>query len=100
MDPGRSPTFVDGIGGREVFDEIWPSVKTNLAGSIVVSISETAAALRETAAGTKLVVEGAGAAAVAAALRVREQHARPLAIASGGNIDLDVLGRLLQGLES
>ena len=100
VDPGRTPTFVDGIGGREVFEEIWPSVQSNLAGSIVVSISETAAALRETAAGTKLVVEGAGAAAVAATLKLRKEYARPLAIASGGNIDLDVLGRLLQGLES
>jgi threonine dehydratase len=100
VDPGRTPTFVDGIGGREVFEEIWPSVKSNLAGSIVVSIAETAAALRETAAGTKLLVEGAAAAAVAAALKLREQYARPLAIASGGNIDLDVVGRLLQGSES
>lgn len=97
VEPEREPSFVDGIGGRAVFDDIWPYVKEELAGSEVVSIAETSDALRRVCGGTKLLLEGAGAAAVAAARRLRDRHERPVAVASGGNIDLDVAGRLLQG---
>ena len=33
----RTPTFVDGIGGKAVLEEMWPPVKRLLAGALVVA---------------------------------------------------------------
>ena len=65
---------------------------------VLVSDAEIAAAVREIAASTKLVVEPAGAAAVAALLagRIPEVGGGPVvAILSGGNVDLDRLAGIL-----
>lgn len=97
VEPNRQPSFVDGIGGRAVLEEIWPHAQSELSGAIVMSLSETADALRMAAAGLNIVVEGAGAAAIAAALKLRNEHSRPIAIASGGNITIDTFARILMG---
>jgi threonine dehydratase len=98
VEPERQPSFVDGIGGRAVFAAVWQHVPTALAGSIVVSLAQVAAALRLTAYEAKLVLEGAGGAAVAAALTLT-RHDKIVAIGSGGNIDISVFGRLLGGAQ-
>jgi threonine dehydratase len=100
VEPDRVPSFVDGIGGRAVFAAIWPQVERELAGSVVVSIAETAAALRLVARETKLLVEGAGAAAVAAATKLPETYDHIVAVGSGGNIDHDVVARILAGADA
>jgi threonine dehydratase len=90
-------TFVDGIGGPTVLPEMLALSRELLDGSIVVGLDETAAAVRLLADRSRVVAEGAGAAAVAAALSGRAGDGRVVCIVSGGNIDLDVLARILRG---
>jgi threonine dehydratase len=90
-------SFVDGIGGRSVFPELWPLASSLLAGSLVVSLAETAAAIRHLAARARVVAEGAGAVPVAAALSDRAPAGKIVCVVSGGNIDAAVLARILAG---
>jgi threonine dehydratase len=92
-----TPSFVDGIGGRSVLAEIWPLASTLLAGSIVVSLDAVAEAWRLLARRAHVVAEGAGAAAVAAALTGQAGEGPTVAVISGGNLDPAVMIRLLQG---
>jgi threonine dehydratase len=66
-------------------------------GSVVVSLEETAAAVRLLAERARVVAEGAGALAVAAALSGRAGDGKVVAIVSGGNIDAAVLAAILAG---
>jgi threonine dehydratase len=92
-----TPSFVDGIGARTLLDEMWPLAKSLLAGSIVVSISAVAAAVRLLAKRARVVAEGAGATPVAAALSERAPAGKIVCIVSGGNIDAEKLARILVG---
>ncbi len=91
------PSFVDGSGGVGVLEAMWPYVREALDGAYVVSLEETAAALRLLAEQIRVVAEGAGALAPAAALSGRTPGGNVVCIVSGGNIDLSVLVRILQG---
>ena len=91
------PSFVDGIGARTLLDEMWPLAKELLAGSLVVSLSAVAAAVRLLARRARVVAEGAGAAPVAAALSERAPIGKVVCVVSGGNIDPDKLARILVG---
>ncbi len=93
----RTATFVDGIGGPTVLPEMWPPVSRLLAGSLVVSLAEVAAAIRHLVQHAAIVAEGAAGAAVAAALKGLAGPGRHVAIVSGGNIDPEVLGAILAG---
>lgn len=92
-------SFVDGLGSRETMPAMWERAKGLLAGSFVSSLAETAAAVRRLALRARVVAEGAGAAAVAAAASGRaDSGARKIvAIVSGGNIDAARLATILQG---
>ena len=87
-------SFVDGIGGPYVFPEMLELARELLDGSLVVPLEEVEEAVRLLAGRARVVAEGAGAAGVAAA---RGLEGRVVAIVSGGNIDLDVLARILRG---
>ena len=93
-----TPSFVDGIGGKGVFPEMWPLVRALVAGSFVVSLEEAAAALRLLAERARIVAEGAGAVPVAAALQGRAGGAaKVVCIVSGGNIDPQNVAAILSG---
>jgi threonine dehydratase len=92
-----TPSFVDGIGSRGVLAEMWPLASTLLGGAIVVSLAEVADAVRLLVARARVVAEGAGAAAVAAALSGRADGQRIVCVVSGGNIDAGRLAQLLAG---
>ncbi len=92
-----TPSFVDGIGSSRVLDDMWPRANALLHGSCVVSLDDTAAALRTLAQRARVVAEGAGASSVAAALSGRAGGGRIVCVVSGGNIDVTVLARLLAG---
>jgi threonine dehydratase len=62
-----------------------------------VPLEEAAAAVRVLAERTRVIAEGAGALATAAALSGRVEGKRIVCIVSGGNIDTAVLARILQG---
>lgn len=94
-----TPSFVDGMGGKRVLDEMWPVARELLAGSLQVTLEQVAAALRLTAERTRLITEGAGASTVAAALAHAETLGakRIACVLSGGNIDTVKLMVLLGG---
>jgi len=82
-----TPSFVDGIGGKSLLEEMWPLVSALLDGSIVVELKEVATAVRLLAERNRLIAEGAGAAPVAAASAGRVPGARKVVcVVSGGNI--------------
>lgn len=91
----RTASFVDGIGSLRVLGEMWPLIERVIDRTVVVSIDECATAVRETALRHRLVVEGAGAAAIAAALRPEFVGRKIVAVVSGGNIDLGTLGGMI-----
>jgi threonine dehydratase len=94
-------SFVDGIGGRGVFPEIWPLARSLVAGSLTVSVAQVAEAVLLLARRARVIAEGAGAAPLAAArARVATLVPRPrrvVCIVSGGNIDANVLATILSG---
>jgi threonine dehydratase len=94
-------TFVDGIGGRNDFPEMWPLAQSLIAGSLAVSIEQVAEAVRLIAQRTRSIAEGAGAAGLAACLAhvssLTPAPKRVVCIVSGGNIDTSVLTVILSG---
>jgi threonine dehydratase len=94
---GYTASFVDGIGSRSVLSEMWPLASTLLDGSIIVSLEEVASALRLTIDRAHVVAEGAGAAAVAAGLRLAPNFRSVACVVSGGNIDRSRLATILAG---
>ena len=88
-------SFVDGIGAGGLHPGMWPLVSAVLDGSIVVGVEEVATALRLLASRARVVAEGAGAAALAAALTGRAGVGPLAVIISGGNIDRQVLAEIL-----
>lgn len=92
----RRPSFVDGIGGQAVLEDMWPLVKTLLAGSIVSTVADIATSVRWLAERAHIVAEGAGGSSVAAA-RSAKRGERVVCVISGGNIDLPKLATILNG---
>jgi threonine dehydratase len=85
---GWQASFVDGAGGKSVLPTMWPLLSGLLAGSIVVSLTDVAAAMKLVAERAHVIAEGAAACAVAAALSGRAGRGKIVAVVSGGNIDL------------
>src|SRR2546426_8725239 len=93
----RTPSFVDGIGGKSVGAGMWKIVRSLLEGSIVVSLRESASPLRLVFGRKPALAAGAGAASVAAALTGKAGLGRVVCIVSGGNIDPEKLVTILHG---
>jgi threonine dehydratase len=89
-------SWVDGAGGRALLPGMWEHARELVDEAVALPLAEVEEALRLLASRAHVVAEGAGALALAAALR---RDDRCVCIVSGGNIDLAVLARLLAGLE-
>ena len=87
IEPQRS--FVDGIGGKSVFPQMFARARRLLDGVLVTSVEQVAAALRLMAERNRIIAEGAGATAVACASG--PAGAKIACVVSGGNIDLEKL---------
>jgi threonine dehydratase len=85
------PSFVDGIGSKTVFPKMFEEARQLIDGSIVMPLDEIAAAVKFLAERGRVIGEGAGACAVAAALSGKAGSGKIVAIVSGGNIDLNKL---------
>ena len=94
---GFGPSFVDGAGAKVVLPTMWERARPLLAGAYTVTLDETAAAVRLLAERTRVIAEGAGALAVAAALSGQVPGRKLVCIVSGGNIDAARLAAILQG---
>lgn len=91
-------SFVDGAGGKSVLPSMWPLMQRWVDESIVVSLDDTAHAMKMAAERCHVIAEGAGACAIAAALSpaLRERGLKKIvAIVSGGNIDLSRFASLV-----
>jgi threonine dehydratase len=100
------PSFVDGIGGKGLLPDMWPLAQRLIAGSRVVSLEGVAAAVRHLAERHRVIAEGAGATALAAAWAsppgsIADALGKParqiVCIVSGGNIDAAKLATILAG---
>lgn len=89
------PSFVDGSGSPCVLPDMWSRVRGLVEGALTASLDETAASVRLLAERARVVAEGAGALAPAAALAGRAGHGRVVCVVSGGNIDLSTLAPIL-----
>jgi threonine dehydratase len=89
-----TPSFVDGIGSKMVFRNMFEHAQRLLDGSLVVTLEEAAHAMKLVAERNRVIVEGASACAVAAALSGRAGSGKVAAIVSGGNIDLEKFAQL------
>lgn len=89
------PSFVDGIGSKMVLAGMFESARKLLDGSLVVSLTEAAQAMKVVAERNRIIIEGAAACAVAAGLSGRAGSGKVVAIVSGGNIDLDKFAQLV-----
>jgi threonine dehydratase len=90
-----TPSFVDGIGSKTVFANMFEHARKLLDGSLVVTLNEAAQAMKLTAERNRIIIEGAAACAVAAARSGRAGSGKIVAIVSGGNIDLDKFAQLV-----
>ena len=77
--------------------EMWPLASTLLSGAVAIDIPDIAAAVKLLAERNKVVAEGAGAVAVAAALLHGAPGEKIVCIVSGGHIDSAVLATILTG---
>ena len=91
------PSFVDGIGSKMVFPNMFEHARKLLDGSQVVTLNEAAQAMKLVADRNRVIVEGAAACAIAAARSGRAGSGKVVAIVSGGNIDLDTFAQLTAG---
>jgi threonine dehydratase len=94
---GWRATFVDGAGGKSVFPRMWERMQGVVDGSIVVTLDETKHAMRVLAEKSRVIAEGAGALALAAALGGKAGNGPIVAVVSGGNVELSTFFELIAG---
>ncbi len=97
VDVPFTPSFVDGISSPFVNDEMWALAQELVDGSLVVSRAQIADALRAVVERNRVVPEGAGATAVAAAMAGMAGTGKVACVVSGGNIDVGTLVKILEG---
>lgn len=89
------PSWVDGIGAKAVFPQMFERARKLIDGTLVADLSSVAEALRLMVQHNRIIAEGAGACPVACALSGRAGTGKIVCIVSGGNIDSTKLVRLL-----
>jgi threonine dehydratase len=94
------PSFVDGIGSRQVLPQMLERAQSLIDGSIVVSLAEIAVAMQHLLERAHVVAEGAGACSLAAALSGRAGMGKVVCIVSGGNIDLETFVDCVGGVRA
>ncbi len=96
-DVDYQPSFVDGSGSRRVLDSMWPLVSQLVDQALSIPVAEVAAAVRLLAERVRVIAEGAGALAPAAALSGRAGSGKVVCVVSGGNINLSKVAEILTG---
>jgi threonine dehydratase len=91
------PSFVDGAGARALLPPMWEAARGLIDGAAKVSLDDTAKAVRLLAERARVVAEGAGALAVAAAFTGAAREDKVVCVVSGGNINAETLAAILNG---
>jgi threonine dehydratase len=89
------PSWVDGIGAKAVFPQMFERARTLIDGALVADLDSIAAALRLLVTQNHIVAEGAGACPLACTLAGSAGKGKIVCIISGGNINLSKLASLL-----
>jgi threonine dehydratase len=97
--PEWKASFVDGAGGQSLFPRMWERLQPLVEGCIVVSLEETRRAMRLMAEKSRVIAEGAGALALAAALTGKAGQGPIIAVVSGGNIDLKTFCEIIEATD-
>ena len=95
---GKSKTFADGLATRSAFELPLEIMRENLDGFVLVSEEEMRAAIRLYVEKAHTIAEGAGAASLAAAIKMRDElrGKRVGVVLSGGNLTVDMLRDILR----
>ena len=93
----KADTFAEGMATRVTFDLPFAILKRELDEVVTLSEAELADGVRTALRTTHNLAEGAGAASIAAAKKLRDRLAgkRVVCVMSGGNVDRATLARLL-----
>ncbi|MFL6759744.1 threonine/serine dehydratase [Sphingomonas sp.] len=93
--PDWQASFVDGAGGQSVTARMWQRMEPVVDGAITVTLDETRQAMRLIGEKARVIAEGAGALALAAALTGKAGDGPIVCVVSGGNIDLAKFAELV-----
>jgi threonine dehydratase len=93
--PDWKASFVDGAGGQSVTERMWDRMQPVVDGSVTVTLDQVREAMRLMADKARVIAEGAGALALAAALAGEAGEGPIVCIVSGGNIDLKKFASLI-----
>jgi threonine dehydratase len=93
--PVDKSSFITSIGVSTVLEANWPLLDAMVDGVVVSSLGGAADAVRQLAKYNHLVVEGAGAAALAAGHHPFFEGKRVVVVLSGGTIDFEVFASIL-----
>lgn len=96
VDVPFAPSFVSGIGATTVLRSLWPLLQARIACSRVVTLAAVCDAIRLLVERHGLVIEGAAAVAIAAALAEPGEEPR-VCVVSGGNLGSTALREILAG---
>jgi threonine dehydratase len=91
------PSWVDGIGARAVFPQMFERARNLIDGTLIADLSSVATAIRLMVQHNHVVAEGAGACPVACALSGKAGSGKIVCVVSGGNIDSAKLVAILNG---
>lgn len=93
--PEWQASFVDGAGGQSVTQRMWDRMQPVVDGTITVTLDQVREAMRLMADKARVIAEGAGALALAAALTGEAGEGPIVCVVSGGNIDLAKFASLI-----
>jgi threonine dehydratase len=93
----RIGTFAEGLATRYTFDLTFDILKRELDDIVTLTEAELEEGVRLALRTTHNLAEGAGAASLAAAMKLRNdlQDKKIVCVMSGGNINLEVLSRII-----
>ncbi|MDA4120454.1 MAG: pyridoxal-phosphate dependent enzyme, partial [Thaumarchaeota archaeon] len=95
-DVGEPKTIADGIGATRVYDYMLPLFKENLTGAFTVTDEELKLTMGRLARESHVLVEPAGAAALAGAMKHRKGLDGPIVcVVSGGNVNPKLMLEIL-----
>jgi len=91
------PSWVDGIGSKAVFPQMFERARNLVDSALVADLSSIASALRHLVQHNRIVAEGAGACPVACALSGDAGPGKIVCLISGGNLNPTKLAHILTG---
>lgn len=90
-------TICDGVAVPYMTDEMFPILRDVVDESVLVSEDDVRATIRRLARDNRIISEGAGALATAAAIAMPpEKRGTSVALVTGGNIDAEKLAQILE----